>query len=444
MRSRAAAVPAALLLLVVGCTDSGSGSSSSSSSDDEATSAGTASSPVAAEPDGGLTVVADEDPVAQAVSTSRALFETLAGRRAGPCGRPGRAAPGRVGRRRPRRAAAGRAGRRRGSGAGRRSWTGSAPTSCSPSARPRAPGRRARGAVAYRPTSRRSRRPPAWRWTRRRPVADGRRRRRRGRRSTRRIRSPCGPRTTRRPADGDDVGGAAGVRARRPARGPWSLLAGDDASPAAVATARAAGARVVPMTGGRPIPARRPTWSRRSRDEARRRPWSRWAPDFAAEEGLDWKLATAATGTAAARRRAAALPGPDAGGALRASRAAARSACWGSSRSTRRSSGPGTHAAPYEPLVERARRPGVRDHRDRRLGVRRGRTATTPTEADRRDAAAVGGGRGRGRALRRPRPAAGPHRLRHPGRAVPLAAGAAARRAGPGPGVAARARTRCT
>ncbi len=74
MRSRAAAVPAALLLLVAGCTDSGS--DSSSSSDEEPTSAGTASSPVAAEPGEGLTVVADEDPVAQAVSTSRALFES--------------------------------------------------------------------------------------------------------------------------------------------------------------------------------------------------------------------------------------------------------------------------------------------------------------------------------------------------------------------------------
>jgi hypothetical protein len=78
VRSRAAAVPAALLLLVAGCTDSGSGSSSppSSPADDGATSDGTASSPVAAEPGGGLTVVADEDPVAQAVSTSRALYES--------------------------------------------------------------------------------------------------------------------------------------------------------------------------------------------------------------------------------------------------------------------------------------------------------------------------------------------------------------------------------
>jgi hypothetical protein len=73
VRSRAAAVPAALVLLVAGCTDSGSGASSS---DDEGTSSGGASSPVAAEPGDGLTVVADEDPVAQAVSTSRALFES--------------------------------------------------------------------------------------------------------------------------------------------------------------------------------------------------------------------------------------------------------------------------------------------------------------------------------------------------------------------------------
>ena len=72
MRSRAAAVPVALVLLVSGCT----GSDDGSPTDDDQTSVGSASSPVAAEPDGGLTVVADEDPAAQSVSTSRALFES--------------------------------------------------------------------------------------------------------------------------------------------------------------------------------------------------------------------------------------------------------------------------------------------------------------------------------------------------------------------------------
>ncbi|WP_233488895.1 hypothetical protein [Blastococcus sp. TF02-09] len=65
---------AALLVLVAGCTDADA--DAGSSSDGGTTSGGTASSPVAAEPGGGLTVVADEDPVAQAVTTSRALFES--------------------------------------------------------------------------------------------------------------------------------------------------------------------------------------------------------------------------------------------------------------------------------------------------------------------------------------------------------------------------------
>ncbi|MGY2128347.1 hypothetical protein [Blastococcus sp. SYSU DS0617] len=77
MRLRVAALPVALALVVSGCTGSGNdsgpdtdGAGSPSSPEDDA------AAPVLSELDAGLTLVADEDPAAQAVSTSRALFES--------------------------------------------------------------------------------------------------------------------------------------------------------------------------------------------------------------------------------------------------------------------------------------------------------------------------------------------------------------------------------
>ena len=78
MRLRAAAVPVALALVVSGCTgsdndpgsDTGTGDAGTGSADDAA------AAPVLSDLGAGLTLVADEEPVAQAVGASRALFES--------------------------------------------------------------------------------------------------------------------------------------------------------------------------------------------------------------------------------------------------------------------------------------------------------------------------------------------------------------------------------
>ena len=93
--------------------------------------------------------------------------------------------------------------------------------------------------------------------------------------------------------------------------------------------------------------------------------------------------------------------------------------------------------------LRRAGRPGLRDHHDgrgrtagcRRRLLERGRDRQDPALRRRRE--------GRGR-LRDARPAAGPHRLPHPGQALPGAARGAARRPRARPGVAAGSRDRCT
>ncbi len=77
MRSRVAAVPAALALLLSGCTGSGGDSDTDAGTGDATDSAtGSWPAPVVAAPDARLTLVADEEPVAQAVGASRALFES--------------------------------------------------------------------------------------------------------------------------------------------------------------------------------------------------------------------------------------------------------------------------------------------------------------------------------------------------------------------------------
>lgn len=74
MRARAAAVPVVLLLLVSGC--SGSGDDPPSEDPSSSAEAGAAAAPVVPDLGEGLTLVADEDAVTQALSTSRALFES--------------------------------------------------------------------------------------------------------------------------------------------------------------------------------------------------------------------------------------------------------------------------------------------------------------------------------------------------------------------------------
>lgn len=72
MRSRVAAVPAALALLVSGCTGDGN----DARTEDGPAPEDSLAAPVLSDLGAGLTLVADEDPAAQAVSTSRALFES--------------------------------------------------------------------------------------------------------------------------------------------------------------------------------------------------------------------------------------------------------------------------------------------------------------------------------------------------------------------------------
>ena len=288
MRTRAAAVPAALLLLVAGCTDSGSGSSSS---DEEGTSAGTTSSPVAAEPDGGLTVVADEDPVAQAVSTSRALFESspvavlvraddrtgqlLGASAAVGLGVPLLVEPARGGGAEPAEEldrlgadvvlAVGEA-EGPDDGPEVRSVPADvaaveAATGLSLEDEQAVPSDGDVAAVAGLDPDE--------------PVA-------------------LRPEDDEAPADEADVEELPEFERADPVEGVV-LLAGDDASPAAVATARAAGARVAPMSGSTDPRASADVVEALS-DEGAETVIAVGA-GLAAEQGLDWKLETAATGT---------------------------------------------------------------------------------------------------------------------------------------------------
>lgn len=285
MRTRVAAVPAALLLLVAGCTDSGSGSSSSS--DDEPTS----STPVPAEPGSGLTVVADEDPVAQAVSTSRALFESSpvavlvraddrAGQLLGASAAVGLGVPMLV-------EPAGGGGEEP---AGELDRLGAdvvlavgeaegpedgpevrsvpadveavaAATGLSLDEEQAVPSDGDLAAVAGLDPDE--------------PVA-------------------LRPEDDEAPADEGDVDELPEFERADPVEGVV-LLAGDDASPAAVATARAAGARVVPMSGSTDPRASADVVEALSDEDAEA--VLAVGAGLAAEQGLDWKLETAATGT---------------------------------------------------------------------------------------------------------------------------------------------------
>lgn len=288
MRSRAAAVPAALVLLVAGCTDSGGGSPDA---DEAPSSAPASSSPVAAEPDGGLTVVADEDPVAQAVSTSRALFESSpvavlvrADDRAGqllgasaavglgvpllvePAGGGGAEPAGELDRLGADLVLA--VGEAEGPDDGPEVRTVpadaeavAAATGLSLDEDQTVPEDGDVAAVAgLEPEE-----PVALR-----PEGD----------------EPSG--------DDGDAEELPEFERADPVEGVV-LLAGDDASPAAVATARAAGARVVPMAGSTDPRASADVVEALSGDDAET--VIAVGAGLAAEQGLDWKLATAATGT---------------------------------------------------------------------------------------------------------------------------------------------------
>ncbi len=247
---------------------------------------------------------------------------------------------------------------------------------------------------------------------------------------------PAGARTDA--TGSEDVDQLPAVQPAEPLTDVVVLASGGPESLAGVATARAAGA-VVQLTDGQTDPRA----SARVVDAlAAARPAAVLAlgADFAGVQGLDWKTATAATGTQ--------LPGggqllfpehffvalygyPD-GGALGVLGEQPLEAVDHPGRADR--------GAVPRPGAGQDRRPDVRDHRHGRLGVGRVRTATTPPRPTSRRCGPTCEAAGRRRALRGAGPAAGPHRLPDPGQAVPVAAGAALRRTGAGPGVAAAAR----